>query len=250
MNSILFLRKSNEMLQHLLERRSVREVLVGQTDFFMSQSGADLMIIYVCHGRSDYIDFVFEREETSLVSLTRRHDLHRNRNAVAAALSNALDGRPYKRFQSLYPVLKGVYTQQGWRSLSEEAGFKEVFLFPIRLRNGNRIGLVSYYFTANGTAEPLGLKHLTEVLASAIAPLYDEQKEWFYSRFVQVDDVMPQLTQKEREIVNRVLEGENYPVVAERLGVSINTLKTHMKNIFSKYGVSSKLELQGKLINR
>ena len=251
MNTILFLRKSNEMLRHLLQRRSIREVLVGQTDFFMSHSGADLMIIYVRHGVSDYTEFVFEKNAASLVPLIRRYNLHRKRHAVAAALSKALDGRAYKRIKTFYPLLKGIVTERSWRNLSEETGLKEAFLFPICLENGNRIGLVSYYFTQTPPAsEPLELKELTEVLESTIGLLYDEGEASFYSRCVHLDDVMAKLTQKERRIVKRVLEGESYPSVAKKLGVSINTLKTHMKNIFAKYGVSSKLELQGKLMNK
>lgn len=64
---------------------------------------------------------------------------------------------------------------------------------------------------------------------------------------VQVDDQMQRLTQKEKEITQLVVLGKPYKVIAEKLGISINTLKTHMKNVFSKYGVSSKIELHNRL---
>jgi DNA-binding CsgD family transcriptional regulator len=62
-----------------------------------------------------------------------------------------------------------------------------------------------------------------------------------------VDENMDILTAQERKIVKIVLKGVSYPEAAKRLHISPNTLKTHMKSIFYKYNVNSKLELSNKL---
>lgn len=64
---------------------------------------------------------------------------------------------------------------------------------------------------------------------------------------VRINEDMGMLTKQEKIIVKKVLAGFTYPEIATELSISINTLKTHMKNIFNKYGISSKLELYKKL---
>lgn len=61
------------------------------------------------------------------------------------------------------------------------------------------------------------------------------------------------LTQRERDVLALIVEGLNNPDIAERLGVSRSTVKTHVSNILSKLGVTSRIEavtlaLQHKLV--
>ncbi len=51
------------------------------------------------------------------------------------------------------------------------------------------------------------------------------------------------LTQKEFEILPDVFEGLTYPQIADNHDISVNTVKTHLKHIFEKLSVSSKVEL-------
>ena len=53
----------------------------------------------------------------------------------------------------------------------------------------------------------------------------------------------PNLTDRENEIVELLLSGRTYKMIAEELFLSENTIKTHIKNIYSKYNVQSKAEL-------
>jgi two-component system, NarL family, nitrate/nitrite response regulator NarL len=51
------------------------------------------------------------------------------------------------------------------------------------------------------------------------------------------------LTTREREVVTVVVEGATNKDVAGRLGMSEQTVKNHLSNIFDKLGVSTRLEL-------
>lgn len=51
------------------------------------------------------------------------------------------------------------------------------------------------------------------------------------------------LTEREKEIAALLLRGRTYKLIAEELYLSENTVKTHVKNIYSKLGVKSKSEL-------
>jgi len=52
----------------------------------------------------------------------------------------------------------------------------------------------------------------------------------------------PNLTRREIETLQLILEEEDYNRVAERMIVSVTTVKTHTNNIFTKLGVHSKMQ--------
>lgn len=52
-----------------------------------------------------------------------------------------------------------------------------------------------------------------------------------------------QLSKREREILELLVQGRSAPSIAEELFVSVNTIKTHVKRIYGKLGVHSKEEL-------
>ncbi len=54
------------------------------------------------------------------------------------------------------------------------------------------------------------------------------------------------LTNKEKEIVAQIVDGLSYKMIASNLGNSIETIKTHAKNIYKKLQVNSKAEVIAK----
>jgi DNA-binding CsgD family transcriptional regulator len=55
------------------------------------------------------------------------------------------------------------------------------------------------------------------------------------------------ITPREREIVGLILEGAGNKIIAERLFIAPNTVKTHVRSIFQKLNVSSRFELLTRL---
>lgn len=55
--------------------------------------------------------------------------------------------------------------------------------------------------------------------------------------------LITQLTERENQIVALLLKGMTYKMIAEELFLSENTVKTHIKNIYSKLNINSKSEL-------
>lgn len=51
------------------------------------------------------------------------------------------------------------------------------------------------------------------------------------------------LTEREREIVMLILDGKNKREIADRLSLSVSTIKTNVENIFRKFDVHNKAEL-------
>jgi DNA-binding CsgD family transcriptional regulator len=51
------------------------------------------------------------------------------------------------------------------------------------------------------------------------------------------------LTEREKQIAALLLKGRTSKLIAAELYLSENTVKTHIKNIYSKLGIKSKSEL-------
>ncbi|MGW7244550.1 response regulator transcription factor [Streptomyces sp. NPDC054804] len=58
------------------------------------------------------------------------------------------------------------------------------------------------------------------------------------------------LTESEQKLIPLVVEGRINRAVADRLYVSVHTVNTHMKHIFAKLGINSRVELTRLAIER
>jgi two-component system nitrate/nitrite response regulator NarL len=56
------------------------------------------------------------------------------------------------------------------------------------------------------------------------------------------DDLARFLTDREREVLNRLIQGESSKQVALHMGIAYSTARTHIQNILEKLGVHSRLE--------
>ncbi|MDA0245911.1 MAG: DUF805 domain-containing protein [Chloroflexi bacterium] len=57
----------------------------------------------------------------------------------------------------------------------------------------------------------------------------------------------PLLSNREREVAEQLLQGLSNKLIASSLGISIRTVEFHLRNMFAKYEVSSRVELVLKL---
>lgn len=57
------------------------------------------------------------------------------------------------------------------------------------------------------------------------------------------------ISPREKEIITLILRGYSYQKIGETLFISLNTVKTHIRNIYPKFGVKSRYELMTLLTN-
>ena len=57
----------------------------------------------------------------------------------------------------------------------------------------------------------------------------------------------PQVTPREREVLQLVSKGLSYKEVSQKMGVSPETIKKHLKNIYRKLNVQNKIEALNKV---
>jgi DNA-binding NarL/FixJ family response regulator len=61
--------------------------------------------------------------------------------------------------------------------------------------------------------------------------------------FNQPRNISEQLTEREKDIVNGILDGLSYKLIADRYSISIDTVRMHVKKIYRKLKINSKSEL-------
>ena len=54
---------------------------------------------------------------------------------------------------------------------------------------------------------------------------------------------MPNLTAREQEVVQGILDGLTYLQIAEKYLITIDTVRSHIKNIYKKLSINSKAQL-------
>ncbi|HUL43999.1 MAG TPA: response regulator transcription factor [Bacteroidota bacterium] len=67
-----------------------------------------------------------------------------------------------------------------------------------------------------------------------------------YFRPAQVKESESPLTAKEREVIFGLVDGLSYKMIADRMMISIETVRSHIKSIYNKLHVHSKAEVIGK----
>ena len=64
-----------------------------------------------------------------------------------------------------------------------------------------------------------------------------------FDSFQQIKNNFEQLTKREMEITNSILKGLSYKMIASDLGISLDTVRFFVKNIYRKLKINSKGEL-------
>jgi DNA-binding NarL/FixJ family response regulator len=67
-------------------------------------------------------------------------------------------------------------------------------------------------------------------------------------RTIRSDDGKQELTIREKEVLERLVAGDSYKTIADRLGISIHTVNNHLRHIYEKLQVSSRAEVVSKFI--
>lgn len=104
------------------------------------------------------------------------------------------------------------------------------------------LALVIVFFTL--IILPLLHKHLSillknHVFLATLNEMVPTKQNETINNFIMIGN----LTARESEIAELLLKGRTYKMIANELYLSENTIKTHIKNIYSKFNVKSKSEL-------
>ena len=234
----------------IIQGRSLKGLLRMNMNYFLEESGADIINIYMNEHEKIKLEYILEKEKC-LSHLLRKHVLSKKNFKWDQFLAN-LD----KRFQKIiehdtiedpYEIFKGFLTKKETQDFNNELNLNCTVMIPIyNFDKKTRLGYVCFLFQNENEPDYEKINIVKKALQTLLRPLYNKEDNAMYSKCVRIDENMELLTPQEKKIVKIVLKGISYPEAAKLLNISINTLKTHMKNIFNKCNVNSKIELSNK----
>jgi len=73
--------------------------------------------------------------------------------------------------------------------------------------------------------------------------------ELFQKNIIPISNNNYQLTPKEKEILQQLVKGKSFKMIADVIGSTYETVRTHMKNIYTKLHVNSNTEAVSKALN-
>ncbi len=106
-----------------------------------------------------------------------------------------------------------------------------------------RAGAHGYILKEAGEEEVLRAIHSVSKGEALFGPAIARRLMNFFSQPEVVSNpVFPELTEREREILDLIARGENNAAIAQRLVLSPHTIRNHISNIFSKLQVADRAE--------
>lgn len=75
------------------------------------------------------------------------------------------------------------------------------------------------------------------------------QRVLAYFRQTRPSKILSTLSEREVEVLEALKEGHSYKAIAEKLFVSVHTVRFHLHNIYAKLHVSSRSEAVAKALN-
>ena len=137
-----------------------------------------------------------------------------------------------KKYPNIKVVILTIYDDTEYVTEAVQAGAKGYIL-----KNTDRVQLmnaISHIINNKAYLDPI----ITQVILNNVKK----------GRTSQNDTQSNQLTQRELEVIEEICSGKKDDDIADFLHISKHTVRSHIKNIYRKLGVSSKYHLTAKAI--
>ncbi len=121
--------------------------------------------------------------------------------------------------------------------------YKIPFLYLTSHTDSNTLDLAKVTFPYGYIVKPFDERDLLSSLEMAIYRHANEIKELFPSLETINSKIFTPISNKEYDVLEDIYKGLTNKQMADKHFVSINTVKTHIKNIYSKFDVHSRTEV-------
>lgn len=247
------LEKLVEIQSCIIQGRNVKAIMHKNLHFYLNKSSADIITICIDENRKIYMEHIFE--ENKLFEHNLKEIVFQKKHVNCQSfMSNYTrffsKNKKYHSINNLHDIFKGVISAKESEEFTNNIHMQEAIIMPLLdIEFENIIGFVTFIFSDKTRIDIEQITDVKNLFQHIIQPLYDHKNSLMFSRCTRVDQHFKLLTLQEKRIVKKVLRGRSYVEIADVLDVSINTVKTHMKHIFNKYEVCSKMELYNKFID-
>jgi len=176
--------------------------------------------------------------------------------------------REYFRSDSIYPIVVGMYNSEEHsivvhrqmaddvgevayrKACYEDIGIVDRLSIVVNLGHGRCITTNLYKDKSSGSyssADIDTLRSLARLFANCAIKHYaadvDGDAVVRSEATERIGDLCPDLTEREREVILRILDGVTADRIAEDLGISSTTVVTYRSRAYQKLGVSTRREL-------
>jgi len=237
----------------LIQGHSFQAVMHNQSSFIQQNTDVDLLAICIEGQQQLSLEFLGSSKKV-LLRLLKKYKIQPRslmlRNFLKHYHSELVEHGHFLEIHSLEKMFEGLLSTKQYQQFEQEIGFKSAFVYPLFSFENEHIGYAVYFYLRDHYPNSDNLQLMTRMLQTLIQPLYDPQTQIFYSKCIRVThELLRNLTPTEKRIVHQLLKAKPYTVIADEMFISLNTVKSHTKNIFAKYNVNSKMELFNKLKN-
>ena len=237
----------------IIRGSDIKAVIHKSSNIYLDRTGADIITICMNDVNKIHIEHIFERSP-NFKNLLKKYMAKKKVASCESIISNYkkyfIKSKSYHETSSLNDIFKGLLSKDEISSLMNEIQMKEAVIMPILdIKSNKTIGYVTYIFKDANKKDLVRIEEMNDFFQILIQPIYDYESHVMFSRCMRIDKNFSLLTNKEKRIIRKVLKGKTYVEIAEVMKISINTIKTHIKNIFNKYNVNSKIELYNKIID-
>ncbi len=244
------LQKIIEFQSCIIEGKTIKSILHKNKDFFLSKSNADVITLYMHEHGNVNPEYILEQGR-DFERLINEYVFSKKNFKWEKFVQNCNEyfasGLSHERVTELYQIFKGFMSKKNAVAFSKKLNIKSAVIMPVHAFGDKEImGYCCFVFRTDAEPELEALRAMNILFQTIMRPLYDKKYNTIYSKCIRIDENMNFLTEKEKTIMKKVLSGKSYAEIAELTNISMNTLKTHMKNIFNKYAVTSKIELFNK----
>lgn len=251
---------NNELLTKLIEiqsciiqGRNLKAVMRKNLHFYLNHSGADIITICMNDQTVVSMEYIFEKER-SFEHFIKEYIFNKNNPNSHSFVSNYgkcfVNNKDYCEITNLYDIFKEILSKDKATNFTNTIQMKEAIIMPLYdYKFEKKIAYVTFIFKENKNKNLEKIKEIKNFFEVLIQPLYDYKSNLIFSRCTRINQDFEILTAQEKRIIKKVLSGKSYIEIAEIMDISINTIKSHIKNIFNKYNVSSKIELYNKIID-
>ena len=235
----------------IIQGKHLKALLHKDRDFYLDKTNADVVTLCMNKQEKVYPEYVIEKHRL-FAHLLHKYIFNNKTLSwdtfVQSHFQRFMSSKKCFQTSDIYDVFKGILTKREATSFNEELEMKHTIMMPMYdYERKDTIGIVCYVFCKDAEIDFDKLHNIKDLFQTLLQPLYNNETNIVHQRCVRVDPLLALLTDQEKRIAKKVLEGKPYAEIAKILNISINTLKTHMKNIFAKYEVNSKIELFNKL---
>jgi DNA-binding CsgD family transcriptional regulator len=252
--------KGNELLTKLIEIQSsiiqgqnIKAIMHKNQDFYLKYSGADIITICIKDLNRGCMEYIFEKEK-KFENFIKKYLFNKNNLTCHSFVCNYekyfTNNKAYYEITNFYDIFNETLSKDKGTYFTNDIQMKEAVIMPIfDFRFEKKIAYVTFIFTENNNKNLEKIEEMKNFFEVLIQALYDYRNDLIFSKCTRVDQNFKLLTAQEKRIIKKVLRGKTYIEIAGNMDISINTIKTHIKNIFNKYNVSSKIELYNKIID-